>query len=163
MYRKSFIISFLIFLVATVAPSRIVASAEFVDLARAAKPAVVLLLCLDGNGHEVGSGSGFFVSTDGRLVTNFHVVEDAERMEAELMDGRRIPIVGLLAKDITNDIAILQADFKPSPSETLPLAKVEFGNITECFERSLESEPLLNPTLPQMAAFWQSLREHDIP
>lgn len=83
----------------------------------------------DGSGNEVSSGSGFFVSTDGRMVTNVHVVKSADRIEAVLADGRRIPVLGLLAEDKTNDIAIIQANFRPSLGEVLPLAALNHGKL----------------------------------
>ncbi|MHA3770143.1 S1C family serine protease [Verrucomicrobiota bacterium sgz303538] len=110
----------------------LVTGAEFIDLARSAKPAVVRLSIRDASGQEIGSGTGFFVHASGRVVTNFHVVEHAEDVEALMTDGRKIPIGGLLEKDETNDIAILQANLKPLPNEILPLAdadktKIEAG------------------------------------
>lgn len=103
--------------------------AELVELVRTARPAVALLTILDRGGKEVSSGTGFFVSTDGRMATNVHVVESAERIEAVLADGRKIPLLGLLAEDKTNDIAIVQADFHPSPGEVLPLADLNRGKL----------------------------------
>jgi S1-C subfamily serine protease len=55
----------------------------------------------------VASGSGFFVSPDGRLVTNHHVVEGANRATVTLSDGREVAVRGLLADDPLHDIAIV--------------------------------------------------------
>lgn len=58
--------------------------------------------------REVGGGSGFFVSADGVVVTNRHVVQDQEaRYSVLLNDGRSFP-VEILAIDPQLDIAILQ-------------------------------------------------------
>jgi putative serine protease PepD len=76
-------------------------------LAAAAKPSVVLVTLYDGRGQKVASGSGFFVSSDGRLVTNHHVVEGATRATVTLSDGRELAVRGLLADDPMHDIAIV--------------------------------------------------------
>jgi serine protease Do len=108
------------------------ADPEFVDLVKKAKPAVVLLITEGRNGE--GSGTGFFVSDTGRIATNYHEIENATSITAQLADGRKLPILGLLAEDQDNDIAIIQADFRPSPAEILPLAKLE-GRTVEQGER----------------------------
>ena len=36
---------------------------------------------------QTGTGSGFVIDEEGRIVTNNHVVEDAERLEVTLADG----------------------------------------------------------------------------
>lgn len=74
------------------------------------KVAVVHLSIEDARGKAVGNGSGFFVSASGRLVTNHHVVDDASRMHALLADGRKVEILGILADDEKNDLAVLQAE-----------------------------------------------------
>jgi S1-C subfamily serine protease len=54
-----------------------------------------------------GSGSGFVISTDGYLVTNNHVVEDAHAMKVTFADGieRNAELIG---RDPHTDIAVLK-------------------------------------------------------
>jgi serine protease Do len=56
-----------------------------------------------------GEGSGFFVSDDGELLTNFHVVQDATRIVAVTADGRRLPAT-MVGGDRSLDIALLKVD-----------------------------------------------------
>ncbi|MEK7596267.1 MAG: trypsin-like peptidase domain-containing protein [Patescibacteria group bacterium] len=59
---------------------------------------------------QVSSGTGFFVSADGFLATNRHVVEDTGAQYSIIMnDGRKLP-VKILARDSVQDIAILKAE-----------------------------------------------------
>jgi S1-C subfamily serine protease len=97
-----------------------VSALDLPDLAERAKPSVVLLTVYDESGTAAGSGTGFFISEDGRVVTNDHVVEDATRVTATLADGRELEVRGVLANDAGKDIAILQVsgDKLPKP---LPL------------------------------------------
>ena len=54
-----------------------------------------------------GTGSGFIWDTDGRIVTNYHVIEDASRVEVTLADHStwKAIVVGVAAD---KDIAVLQ-------------------------------------------------------
>ena len=61
------------------------------------------------------SGSGFVISTDGFLVTNHHVVDQAFSVKAAFADGNSFPAT-LIGADPSTDIAILKVydgDLKP--------------------------------------------------
>jgi S1-C subfamily serine protease len=53
------------------------------------------------------SGSGFVISTDGYLVTNHHVIEQAVSIKAAFADGSTFPAT-LIGSDPSTDIAILK-------------------------------------------------------
>ena len=63
-------------------------------LARQTRPAVYLLVLQDEDGKTVGSGTGFLVSPDGRLVTNHHVSADAKVIIAHAEKGGQQPGAG---------------------------------------------------------------------
>jgi S1-C subfamily serine protease len=80
------------------------------------------------NVYEIpqGTGSGFIWDKEGRIVTNFHVIEDANRVEVTLADhstwkGR---LVGI-APD--KDIAVLQID--APPEKLRPIMVGESSNL----------------------------------
>jgi serine protease Do len=52
-------------------------------------------------------GSGVIISRDGYVVTNYHVVEDAQSVEIELHDQRNFP-ARVVASDALSDIAVLK-------------------------------------------------------
>jgi serine protease Do len=54
-----------------------------------------------------GRGSGFIVSDDGEIITNSHVIENADRIEVTLSDGRKFE-AEVLGKDPTFDLAVLK-------------------------------------------------------
>ena len=60
-------------------------------------------------GGQLSVGTGFVISTTGHIITNEHVVRDAEDLQVRLSDGREIPacVVGL---DAATDIALLKAN-----------------------------------------------------
>ncbi|WP_158508624.1 trypsin-like peptidase domain-containing protein [Gemmatirosa kalamazoonensis] len=73
------------------------------------------------------SGSGFIVSSDGEILTNNHVVEDANRLLVTLYD-RRIYPARVIGRDPSTDVALIKIDATGLP--TLPLgddAAVQVG------------------------------------
>ena len=56
-----------------------------------------------------GEGSGFIVSTDGYILTNYHVVEDSNSISVSLYDGRTLD-AKLVGYDESNDIAVLKVE-----------------------------------------------------
>ncbi len=66
--------------------------------------------------QEGVTGSGFLYDTEGHIVTNYHVVQNAESVSVALADGKSQPaeIVGV---DPSNDLAVIRikADDLPQP------------------------------------------------
>jgi S1-C subfamily serine protease len=64
---------------------------------------------IDAAGNEASQGSGFVYSSDGYIITNNHVIEDANRIDVIFSDGsrKRAKVVGT---DVYNDIAVLEVD-----------------------------------------------------
>jgi serine protease Do len=77
-------------------------------VAKRVEPSVVSIVRPGGVGFE-SQGSGVIVDKDGYIVTNSHVVHDAERIQVRLSD-RRSAIATVVADDPMMDIAILKID-----------------------------------------------------
>ena len=68
-------------------------------------------------------GSGFVIDASGIIITNNHVIEDADEIVANFSDGSKLTAT-LIGKDEKTDIAVLEV--KPSP--TKPLKALRFGD-----------------------------------
>lgn len=58
---------------------------------------------------SAASGSGFIISSDGYILTNYHVIEDSSSISVSLYDGTVYDAV-LIGYDESNDIAVLKVD-----------------------------------------------------
>ena len=81
----------------------------------------------DGDGSQGGSqkvnslGSGFVIDPSGFVVTNNHVIEDADDIEVVFPDGRKLKAT-LVGTDPKTDLSVLKVD------PPAPLKAVRFGD-----------------------------------
>jgi serine protease DegQ len=74
----------------------------------------------DGQGSsqpQKGLGSAVIVSSGGYLLTNNHVIEDADEIEVQLADGRQAQ-ARLVGSDPETDVAVLKIDLPRLPAIT---------------------------------------------
>jgi S1-C subfamily serine protease len=89
------------------------------ELFKAARSAVVEIVTQDKSGSPLLTGTGFFISNDGKLVTNRHVVEGAATIVAKTEQGSFFVCKGVLAEPKDADIAILKFEANNVPYLTL--------------------------------------------
>lgn len=77
----------------------------------------VKILTYDINGDEIGSGSGFILSSDGKIATNFHVIDMVPIIKVQTYDDKIYEVVGITAYDNSKDIAVLKIN-----AQNLPVA-----------------------------------------
>jgi len=85
------------------------------DLIEHVSPAVVNIRVVTG-GYAVdrpredateGQGSGFIVTSDGKLVTNYHVIKDGDKITVDFANGAEFP-AKIIGTDRETDLAVLQ-------------------------------------------------------
>ena len=81
-------------------------------------PSTASISCVTRNG--TGTGTGIVMSADGYVITNFHVIDDAQQIYV-LVESREPFVATLVGGDETTDIAVLKV-------EATDLVPAEFGN-----------------------------------
>ena len=71
---------------------------------------------------QEASGTGFIVSKDGYILTNNHVVADADKVQVTLLDKRTFE-AKVIGRDPTTDVAVIKID-----GENLPVASLGDDN-----------------------------------
>jgi len=85
------------------------------ELFNKVSPAVVRVELYDASGRHISSGSGLFVSPDGLLLTNFHVIKGGSSATVRLETNATLPVKGVLAVDPSSDLALLKVDGEGLP------------------------------------------------
>jgi serine protease Do len=76
-----------------------------------------------GRGQRANSlGSGFVIEQSGFIVTNNHVIEGADEITVNFVDGSKLKVVQIVGRDAKTDLALLRVEPKK------PLAAVNFGD-----------------------------------
>ncbi len=81
-------------------------------------PGVVSIRVVTEDGG--GQGSGFVYDAQGHIVTNYHVVEGAQKVEVDFSSGYKT-FAEIVGTDLDSDLAVLKVDAPSSELHPLPL------------------------------------------
>jgi len=79
------------------------------EVARVLTPSLAFILAYEDGDQPRSSGSGVVVRDDGYVITNWHVVEGARRIEVQLEDGHTYEGT-LVGRDAGVDVAVVKVD-----------------------------------------------------
>ena len=68
------------------------------------EPSTVVIIIYDKEGRVKGQGTGFFITREGDVITNFHVIQGADRSEVLTSDGKIYPVTRVLDDDRMGDL-----------------------------------------------------------
>lgn len=99
---------------------------------RSALFVIVSICCSPALGQDFSvNGTGFFVSSNGHILTNYHVTSSCKRMQIETIDGSSMD-AKILAIDQTNDLAQLSTSAKPAAFASFQ-ERVQLGGIVHAY------------------------------
>jgi S1-C subfamily serine protease len=73
---------------------------------------------------QEGSGSGIVYDMEGHIITNYHVIEDADELSVTLPDETTVP-AEVVGADPSNDLAVIKVDAHPDLLHPVPLGESE--------------------------------------
>jgi hypothetical protein len=118
------------------------------EIYRKVEASVVAIEAVDPAGKVVKSGSGFLVGSDGKFLTNYHVVAHVKQATVRLANGDAYDTVEVVAVDKRKDIALLKIQAVELPYLTLGRsASVEIGDAVYSVSNPLGA--MLQNTLSQ--------------
>lgn len=129
-FSKELLIAFILAIVAAVILEVYIGNVKRKRMENNAK-AVATLLVYNSKSEQVATASGVFISSDGRLVTNCHVLEKANKIEAKLPTGAIYRWEGTLGISKKHDLAILKFDAREVPYikvETKKESEIRIGD-----------------------------------
>ena len=117
---------------------------SIMEIAKRNKPAVVAITTAAQIQNQLGqtglvdaAGSGFIITADGYVVTNYHVIEGAQTISVALDDGRIFPAV-ITGSDSRNDLAVLKINTTGLPTVKLGDSKnLEVGELAVAIGNAL--------------------------
>lgn len=86
------------------------ADSDLTRLVKKIQPAVVTVIVYDVERHISGIGTGFFVSPQGHLVTNFHVLAGKYAADVRTSQGKSYRVKAVLAENKSADLVKLQVE-----------------------------------------------------
>jgi len=93
------------------------------EIVKKIEPSVVVITTYDKEGKILGQGSGFFISNDGDVITNRHVLQGANRVEVKTSEGKRYSITRVLAEDKEGDLIRVSVDISTSAVKPLGVTR----------------------------------------
>lgn len=120
-HRKS-LIGIVIFVFGLSAPFLLLSQENFPDIVKKVKPSTVVILTYDKDGKPLSQGSGFFISREGDVITNRHVLQEAIKAEIKTTGGKIYPVNQVVAEDTEGDIIRISVDIPPGIAPPLKIS-----------------------------------------
>jgi len=101
------LLSLFLFIPSAVSAQAVPPRKDIPAIAKAANGAIVTIITA-ANDKPLAQGTGFLVSADGVIVTNYHVIENGNLAIVKFPDDTAFPVDGVLASDKVRDLAIIK-------------------------------------------------------
>ena len=123
---KKFVICLVVIIILVV--GSVFVSSIFVPSIEKIKDSVVKINIYDEDGNYLGNGSGFCAYKSNYIITNFHVVENAYKLEIVTDNKDTYDVNNVIIFDPNNDLAILDTDVNLKPLKLGKTNKISAGS-----------------------------------
>jgi V8-like Glu-specific endopeptidase len=106
-YKALKLLPLFLFIPSAVAAQSAPPRKDIPSIAKAANGAIVTIITA-ANDKPIAQGTGFLVSADGVIVTNYHVIATGNVAIVKFPDDTAFPVDGVLAADKVRDLAIIK-------------------------------------------------------
>ena len=108
----------------TVAADRSISAAEenLPAIIKRVEPSIVVVLTYNKQESLLGQGTGFFISKEGDVITNHHVLEGASRAEVKTNEGKLYRVKRILDDDKVGDLIRISVDIHGDVARPLPVS-----------------------------------------
>lgn len=94
------------------------------SLIRRIQPAVATVITYGSDGKLLAQGTGFFISPQGHLITNYHVLEGFSTAIVKTNSGRTCTIKSVVAQDVEGDLIEVLVDISSTSVRPLQVTGV---------------------------------------
>ena len=125
--------------------------------------ATVRIESCDKDGRMHNLGSGFFISDKGEIVTNYHVITGAYKINVKHYDGTVHEVTKIIGFDPSNDLVILKIDLEGNSYLNIATDEMETGDsvytlgsplgVDAVFTSGIVSNPIKNVNGIDMIVF----------
>lgn len=112
-------------------------SDAFTKVAEVVEPSVAHIDILNSRNWQMGNGSGWVIDSEGHVITNSHVVGDADKIMVRFRDGSRFE-AEVVGQDAKTDIAVLKIDAPDLRAASIATKPVKKGEIVFAFGSPLD-------------------------
>ncbi len=119
---RLFLVSFILFIFCIASVSSTLSQESLPAIVKKVEPSVVVIITYDREGEILIQGSGFFISKNGNVVTNCHVLQGATRAEVKTTDGSVYPVKNILAEDQEGDLILVSVEISTNAVHPLPVS-----------------------------------------
>jgi Tfp pilus assembly protein PilF len=140
------------------------------DLYRSGKEATALVIGIDDEAHALSFGSGVFISQDGLLLTNAHVIHESTRILVYGATDDQTPTPEIVAVDPDLDLAALRLTYthpvpylslaKEPPEEGMTAVTIGYPRLPDVLQMGLTIHPTVFPVTVSGEAMGQSRIAH---
>lgn len=108
-----------------------------VDVYNLIKDATVSITAYNKQGKAYSKGSGFFISSDGEIITNYHVIKSAYSLKVTLLSGNTYTVSSVISYDSAQDIAMIKINLSDTPFIKISTEDVKTGDTVYALGSSL--------------------------